>query len=394
VIYVKLSADGEGAQVTRQYTGVEQAANLNVAVYAEKTILEKVAETGKQLLTTLINAGVLTVHAEEGDEAPLGGEWTKLDAVPDTIDGMNVVIDNLYITGGKGTDCDYYAVFLNKKNMTVKTNIDGEEYDLADQVKIEVVDNVRTVTQGDESVLLEAIETTSQPEDNFEIGGLTITPAVSLFTADDKYKPYGASDPKFTATISGLVGKDIPNKDKIAAFFEEYYDFSVSGREYGEVAGGTYPISVTLPDSLETPERPVQEPVRLVLDAVAVQLDGEVQPVIFSTDEVMRSVFMNYTPDFAKGVLTIGTTGGGDDDDDDDTPDTPTTVDTPVSAAPAAAVLGAVRGPVAGDAPAVLGARRAGTSDTSIIGSVITIIVAAAIAFSMVFIKRKKKEEN
>ena len=391
VIYVKLSADGEGAQVTRQYTGVEQAANLNVAVYAEKTILEKAAEAGKKLLTTLINAGVLIVNAEEGSETPLGDEWTKLDAVPDTIDGMNVVIDNLYITGGKGTDCDYYAVFLNKKNMTVKTTIDGEEYDLADQVKIEVVDNVRTVTQGDESALREAIETTSQPEDSVEIGGLTITPAVILFTADDKYKPYGATDPKFTATISGLVGKDIPNKDAIAAFFEEYYIFD---REKGETAGGKYAISVTLPDSPETPERPVQEPVRLVLDAVAVQLDGEVQPVIFSTDEVMRSVFMNYTPDFAKGVLTIGTTGGGDDDDDDDTPDTPTTVDTPVSAAPAAAVLGAVRGPVAGDAPAVLGARRAGTSDTSILGSVITIIVAAAIAFSMVFIKRKKKEEN
>ena len=386
VIYVKLSADGEGAQVTRQYTGVEQAANLNVAVYAEKTILEKAAEAGEKILTTLINAGVLIVNAEEGSETPLGDEWTKLDAVPDTIDGMNVVIDNLYITGGKGTDCDYYAVFLNKKNMTVKTTIDGEEYDLADQVKIEVVDNVRTVTQGDESALREAIETTSQPEDSVEIGGLTITPAVILFTADDKYKPYGASDPKFTATISGLVGKDIPNKDAIAAFFEEYYIFD---REKGEAAGGKYAISVTLPESNV---RPQIEPKNLRLDGV--QLEERVQPVIFSTDEVMRSVFMNYTPDFAKGVLTIGTTGGGDDDDDDDTPDTPTTVDTPVSAAPAAAVLGAVRGPVAGDAPAVLGARRAGTSDTSILGSVITIIVAAAIAFSMVFIKRKKKEEK
>ena len=351
-------------------------------------MLEKAAEAGKKILTTLINAGVLIVNAEEGSETPLGDEWTKLDAVPDTIDGMNVVIDNLYITGGKGTDCDYYAVFLNKKNMTVKTNIDGEEYDLADQVKIEVVDNVRTVTQGDVSALSEAIETASQPEDIVEIGGLTITPAVITFTADDKYKPYGASDPKFTATISGLVGKDIPNKDAIAAFFEKYYIFD---REKGEAAGGKYAISVTLPESTG---RPQIEPRNLRLDGV--QLEEGVQPVIFSTDEVMRSVFMNYTPDFAKGVLTIGTTGGGDDDDDDDTPDTPTTVaDATVPAAPAPAVLGAVR-PVegTGDAPAVLGARRAGTSDTSILGSVITIIVAAAIAFSMVFIKRKKKEEN
>ena len=110
-------------------------------------------------------------------------------------------------------------------------------------------------------------------------------------------------------------------------------------------------------------------------------------------DEIFSIIrrIRNYDFEFKTGILTI--TGGGDDDDDY-SPSTSETTESPVAAAPAPAVLGAQRELVTGEAPAVLGARRAGTSDTSVIGSIITIIAAAIIAFTMVFIKRKKREDK
>jgi hypothetical protein len=82
----------------------------------------------------------------------------------------------------------------------------------------------------------------------------------------------------------------------------------------------------------------------------------------------------------------------------DTTPSTPTTIDvTPVAlaAAPAGQVLGAQREePVAGEAPAVLGASRArGTADETT-APFVRVLVMAAVASAALFLTRKREEEN
>lgn len=103
----------------------------------------------------------------------------------------------------------------------------------------------------------------------------------------------------------------------------------------------------------------------------------------------------NYVIKEVIGTLTI-TSGGGGGDDTPDTPSTPTTIpDAPVATAPAptGAVLGAQR-EVPVDGPAVLGARRAGTDDTtSRTARAFVVLVSAAVALSLL-ISGKKKREN
>lgn len=87
----------------------------------------------------------------------------------------------------------------------------------------------------------------------------------------------------------------------------------------------------------------------------------------------------------------------GPDDTPDTTPGTPTTIDvTPVALAAAPGqVLGAVREePVAGEAPAVLGASRArGTADETT-APFVRVLVMAAVASAALFLTRKREEEN
>jgi uncharacterized repeat protein (TIGR02543 family) len=106
----------------------------------------------------------------------------------------------------------------------------------------------------------------------------------------------------------------------------------------------------------------------------------------------------NYVIKEVIGTLTITSGGGGGDDTPStpSTPSTPTTIpDAPVATAPApvGAVLGAQR-EVPVDGPAVLGARRAGTDDTtSRTARAFVVLVSAAVALSLL-ISGKKKREN
>ena len=101
----------------------------------------------------------------------------------------------------------------------------------------------------------------------------------------------------------------------------------------------------------------------------------------------------NYKITTATGTLTVTPV---ESDDTPSDPGTPSEPSTPQNFVPAAGqVLGAVRGTGAADGAAVLGARRGRTEDTAnTLGRIITIIVAAGIGFTMIFIKRKKKEEK
>ena len=93
----------------------------------------------------------------------------------------------------------------------------------------------------------------------------------------------------------------------------------------------------------------------------------------------------NYQVSLSEGTLTV--TQPRSDDNPPPPDDNPPTITPPIEGQ----VLGAVR-PV--DGAAVLGARRGRTEDSAnTLGRIITIIVAAGIGFTMIFIKRKKNEE-
>ncbi|MBP3783050.1 MAG: hypothetical protein J6I68_07370 [Butyrivibrio sp.] len=355
IIYVKLGADNTGGKTSLPYNGLLQEADFGVNIYAKKEKLPV-----NTMLSSWFNLGALVVHAEEGSETSEEIAGTKLLPVEDNIDGMNVVIDNLYISGGEGIDVDYYPVMLNKEHMTIKTNIGGKEIDLKNQVKIVVINDAPDATETEKTI--------PSGENEFEIGGLEITAIPMVIKAENKNKAYNAPDPSYTVAVSGLVARDEANQGRIAELFNS--NQTLFTREQGEAAGGKYEITVNIPE------------------------------VIPGVDAALKAVLDNYVLTPEKGILTIGTPSSDDivviDDDDDRDDETTETFTVAAFSAPtnAAAVLGAQREPVVGDGPAVLGARRAPTDDTDILGRIITIIVAAVIAFSMVFIKRKKKEEN
>ncbi|RKM57602.1 hypothetical protein D6855_13745 [Butyrivibrio sp. CB08] len=373
VLELKGNTEGDGFDYEKVYNATEQSADIdfNLVIYMEGsdeplTALNVNSANYNTLMASLDKAmslGTLTVYAAEGElfedistdtvkRKYTGEEQEVAKSVTKkiTVDGReySVTVD---LAGGKGTRVRDYDIYV--KNISFKL--------------------------GDKDITDLGIFKTDI-EVNDVVGKLSITPATLTITADDKYKDYGASDPVFTARVSGLLGSDADSQQLVDDYLKEFYIFN---REPGESAGGKYAIHVKLPfaDIDNSDIQPVELPERLQLRSNNVIIVGydELPPVM--------QVLNNYLPAYADGTLTIGTTG----DDDEWIPRDPD-ADSYV-AAPAPAVLGAQR-QLPAEQPAVLGARRAGTSDTSIIGSIITIIVAAAIAFSMIFIKRKKKEEQ
>ncbi len=374
VLKLKGNAKDEGFDYEKVYNATEQSAEIDFVLEVcmegseePLTALNVSGDSYETLMASIDNVmslGTLTVYAAEedmiGDQSTTATytgedqEVAKSVTKTVTIEGREYSV-TVELAGGKGKTVKEYPIYV--KNISFKLG----EKDVSDLFETDI-------------------------KVNDIVGKLKITPATLTIKADDKYKAYGASDPEWTASISGLLGEDVSAAKMISDYLKDGYIFS---REPGNEAGGKYPIHVTF----EGMERPTEQqlrdiPVELVeiaerVDTITViEDDDNLPPVI--------KVLRNYWPAFEDGTLTIGPAGGGDDEEY--VPRDPD-ADSPVAAAPAPAVLGAQR-ELPGEAPAVLGARRAGTSDTNILGSIITIIVAAAIAFSMVFIKRKKKEEN
>ena len=355
-VVVNVAYDAEGADNRIMYDGKQHNGNVGVAVTASTSystadtfedtssdnatnplvevanvVIQGFADGAKKLL----NLGVLVVSAAETEE-----DKYVITPVPTaeavTAGGLTANISGLVVKSEKGTNVGTYDVLLDKSNVKVETVIDGKTVELSN-IDVEVLVNGKKLAKAENEIF----ETSED-----KIGILTIYERDVKLTSESYSRAYNGA--VLTRPIVQVDG-------------------------HGFVDGEVENLRAT----------------GSVLNAG----DRAVNTIVYDPTEKFDE--KNYTIEKSEGVLSI-TASGGDDDDDDDTPGTPTTVvDTPVPAAPAAAVLGATRDLVTpGDAPAVLGARRAGTSDTSILGSVITIIVAAAIAFSMVFIKRKKKEEN
>ncbi|RKM56138.1 hypothetical protein D6855_14855 [Butyrivibrio sp. CB08] len=179
-----------------------------------------------------------------------------------------------------------------------------------------------------------------------EPASFTITHATAYVTAENASKVQNTADPaKFTAVVS--LPEEYEAYDNYAELLAEAQDtieYTVS-RKAGE-AVTTYEI---IPEG-----EPVQG---------------------------------NFNVEYVNGTFTI--TAAPDDD-------TPTGGDTTIPDAPVALAPGAVLGAQRGieDGPAVLGARRAGTDDPYSMGRVFALVVAAALAVTVMITGKKKEEEE
>lgn len=340
---IVIEASANGGDTTLIYNGKPQTALMDVKATPGKISTNKGSSddntesddsNDEGLFTRFLSMfsafGVLHVSAAESNVEPLTV----------VIGGTEVTISGLNTTKGTGTHVGDYPFYLDMSGMAVTTKLDEKtSVDLSKVISVEVVEAKKLA--GDDF---------DKKDSEKLLGYLHIKPAsLAVYTgsASKTYNGEALTNPE--ASIVGLQ----ENENGI----KETATITATGSRT-DVGSST--------------------------NTYKIDWNGTALASDYDTEKIDEHL----------GTLTVNP-AGGNDDRNDDTPGTPTTVaDTTVPAAPAAAVLGAVREPVVGDAPAVLGARRAGTSDTSILGSVITIIVAAAIAFSMVFIKRKKKEEN
>ncbi len=366
IVKISVSLDGKNEK-TVTYNGLEQEVKPSVVVshHFVGTTTGGTGETeannangvnGSEVTPTVPDQASLfekllsfgTLKACAAEETDIEYTFNMDDKDIDT----TFYVTGIKLVGGSGTPVGDYYVTLDKSKVKVQTkDASGNYTDFTDQFNV-IIDTPKSAE--------------GKTSDKGEIAGvLHIVPAhVTVTASTGLSKTEGASDPVFSSTL--VVDddnlKDIKEEQraKLTAEANSTVAHKVT-REPGE-ATGKYKVKIF-----------------------------DINDKEYTEDTVIG----NFKASFVPGEFTINS-GSSEEDDDDDTPDNPDTVEfVPLTAAPAApAVLGIQRELVTGDVPAVLGARRAPTDDTDILGSIITIIVAAAIAFSMVFIKRKKKEEN
>lgn len=362
-VRIALAAPGENTE--RLYNGQVQTPNTQIKFVVEggddpelaAYIQDTLNNAGDDVLgafNTIRDMFVITAYAYDesldltpvaDDEIPEGYEITGYTVVgeggidankdrPGTADADKKLV---------GREKDYPIVF-NGSDMTIKK--DG--FDLREVADITVVDadgNEVTdlssgITIGYLTIIPREVTLTSGSASRVANGTPLTSPAVAI-----------SGDGFVAAVKDGETGDEI-EVDKLKA----------------EGAIGT----ITTPGSVENK-----------IDEI-----GKFKTGFFRKDT-------NYVIKEVIGTLTI-TSGGGGGDDTPDTPSTPTTIpDAPVATAPAptGAVLGAQRD-VPVDGPAVLGARRAGTDDTtSRTARAFVVLVSAAVALSLL-ISGKKKREN
>jgi len=376
VLNINIEAVEGGVDTKLPYNGDVQfdKVNIKIIVTADETAVNtddsRNTETSQN--PDSIAADDETSSDNEGNSSE--GTWKKiLEELWKHIFGLNALVVNAeegtvtrtgeYIT----TDHKYEVAVEVKPGEGKNVNEDG----YGSIVKsIVVKDNGKELRPDEYSINLKEGDVVSK---------LYITPQpVSVVAPSGLSKVVGGTDPEFKSTVSAEFSGNI-TKEQATTMLKEAADLVTkeglddAQRESGEAVG-----------------------------AYVVKAHG------YSEKTTEKEIYGNFVLTFVPGEFKITaaptptpTPSSDDNNRNDDSSTSTTTSDdsTPtvatLAAAPAPAVLGAVR-PVegTGDAPAVLGARRAGTSDTSIVGSIITIIVAAGIAFAMVFMKRKNKEDK
>ncbi len=351
---------GGGDRKVEYYNGQIQTLPVNISVDGnvytatvteseEATITPNMAEAIRRAVQTFVEGlrdfFVITAHAAE--EANRREISTTI-----TLNGVSFDVNGIYVYGGQGLDSDTYPVWLDTQNMAITVN----EIPVTDQFEVEFTSATVTNERGQR-----------------RIGELVILPRPVTLTSGSDTKVYDGTPltkPGVDVTGMGFVegevaniratgsvtdpGYIVPNTiayDKLANYKDSNYIVTI-------VEGNLEVTPVTPPDTPVTPpDTPVTPP------------DTPVTPPD--------------TPDTP--------------DEPDEPSEPPTTPPTTPSNPPLPQVLGATRdrGTAGGSGAAVLGARRGRTEDsTDMFGRIVTIIVAAGIGFTMVFIKRKKNEED
>lgn len=337
-ITIQVGADGKKLDVEETYNGIYYTNDLNVDVDAlpieiSNTNSNSFRRAIQNLLNSITSLGTLTVYAagEDLENTRPVAERTK------TIDGLSVTVKGLYTTGGKGIDAGDYPVDLHYDKLAIIATIDGKEIDIKDLFEVEVkfVDGTETKT---------ITVTEAEQKKTTQIANLKIKKRNVILTSRSDSKQYdGTALTNHNVDVTG----------------EGFVVKGIRGQE-----GATYNI-------------------------IGSQTDVGSSPNTFPSYTLFTNTkASNYNITTAEGTLTVYNPGG-------DTPPSPPTPPTPPTVTPPAGqVLGATRA-VGGDGAAVLGARRGRTEDsTNTLGRIITIIVAAGIGFTMIFIKRKKSEEE
>ncbi len=336
-IKIQVDANGKMLDVEYTYNGIYYTNDLNVAVDAEPITIQNnnsnsLGRAIQNLLNSITSLGTLTVYAAGEDLVNTRPVAEKTE----TIDGISFTVKGLYTTGGKGIDYGDYPVDLHYEGLKIITVIDGKEHDIKDLFEVVV-----ELKNGSETKTIKV--TGAEPKQTVQIANLKIKKRNVTLTSRSDSKQYDGT--ALTNHNVDVTGEGFAN--------------GIRGPE-----GATYNITGS------------QTPV------------GS-SPNYFPSYTLQKNTDANnYNITTAEGTLTVYNPGG-------DTPPSPPTPPTPPTVTPPAGqVLGATRA-VGGDGAAVLGARRGRTEDsTNTLGRIITIIVAAGIGFTMIFIKRKKSEEE
>ncbi len=340
-ITVQADAVGDQLDVSTMYDGYVHTNDLDVTVDAEatsETVTEKVAKFFKDLFGRIAGLGVLTVYAAEKDI-----DFTnRRDVAPKTIDigGITVDVEGLYTTGGRGLDTGNYPVMLHYDEMEINTKIGEDTVDIKDifEVEIEYINGKETSR--------EVVSTEVKDKVPTKIANLEITKRrVTLTSASDskEYDGTALTNSKVTVSGDGFANGDKELRGK------EGVKNNVTGSQT-EIGSSTNYFTYTALSN--------------------------------------TNLAKNYIVSKVEGTLTVY--GAGDNPPPTDTPPTE-------DAPPVGTVLGATRGEVLGATrePAVLGARRGRTEDnTNTLAHVLTILVAAGVAFAMIALRKKNEDEK
>lgn len=352
-IKLKSNAEGDGRNTYRIYNGGVQQGDMTVHIEIEgehdgdiDSFLQTIIEALKNGAASVLNAGILVVHAEGNPGDPIAVEpETK------TVAGMDITVSGLMVRGGAGTDVGHYPIFLDYSGMHLETVIDGKTIDLTKLVEI---------TPDHETGAKEMIEYNVNPAIKTGeeiIGWLHVTQREVVMLSDSASKQYDGT-PLTAKHVTETAYVADPNSNK--------------GFVPGE--GADYDITGSLVGSA-TETQSVRNDYTYTLKS--------------------NTKASNYIITQEYGTLTVTPLGGGDNppSDPDPDPDPPTTT-TVVPPSPVAAVLGARRAEATSGA-AVLGARRAATEDATNEGMrVLVVVIAAGIAISLLFFGKKKENDE
>ncbi|WP_026519023.1 InlB B-repeat-containing protein [Butyrivibrio sp. FCS006] len=337
-IKIQVDADGKQLDVVEKYSGIYFTNDLNVNVKAEmlghdvdqnNTNGVFFRKAVSDFVNKVLSLGTLVVYAADEDA---DNNKRVVDPVTELIDGLDVTVEGLYTTGGKGLDVGNYPVDLHYDELKITTKVDGSDVDVKDLFEVEV-----ELKNGEETKTISITE--AEMKETTKIANLEIVKRNVVLTSGSDSKVYdGTPLTKDGVSVSG--------------------DGWANGKERGQ-EGATYNVTGS---------------------QTAVGSSSNPFTYTLKSENTFAGNY-NITTNF--GTLTVTPPRS----DDNPPPDDPPTITPPTEGQ----VLGATR-PV--DGAAVLGARRGRTEDsTNTFGRIITIIVAAAIGFTMVFIKRKTKEE-